>query len=28
MLVNTHYFVQLEKIITDIHRRKGFDTLE
>jgi len=28
MLVNTHYFVQLEKVITDIHRKKGFDTLE
>jgi len=28
MLVNTHYFVQLENVITDIHRKKGFDTLE
>ena len=27
-LVNTHYFVQLERIITDIHKRKGFDTEE
>jgi hypothetical protein len=27
-LVNTHYFVQLEKIITDIHRKKGFNTDE
>lgn len=28
MLVNTHFFVQLEKIITDIHRKNGFDTVE
>ena len=28
MLVNTHYFVQFEKIITDIHRKKGFNTDE
>ena len=27
-LVNTHYFVQLEKIITAIHKKKGFDTEE
>lgn len=27
-LVNTHYFVQLERIITDIHKKKGFDTEE
>jgi len=27
-LVNTHYFVQLEKIITEIHKKKGFDTEE
>lgn len=27
-LVNTHYFVQLEGIITDIHKKKGFDTEE
>jgi hypothetical protein len=25
-LVNTHYFVQLEKIITAIHKKKGFET--
>ena len=25
-LVNTHYFVQLERIITEIHKKKGFDT--
>jgi hypothetical protein len=28
MLVNTHFFVQLEKIITDIHRKKGFNNDE
>jgi hypothetical protein len=28
MLVNTHYFAQLEKIITDIHRKNGFETDE
>ena len=28
MLVNTHFFVQMEKIITDIHRKKGFNTDE
>jgi len=27
-LVNLHYFVQLEKIITDIHKKKGFETEE
>jgi hypothetical protein len=27
-LVNTHYFMQLEKIITDIHKKKGFKTDE
>jgi hypothetical protein len=27
-LVNTYYFAQLEDIITDIHRQKGFDTDE
>lgn len=27
-LVNLHYFVQLEKIITDIHKKKGFETDE
>jgi hypothetical protein len=28
MLVNTHFFVQMEKIITDIHKKKGFNTDE
>jgi len=28
MLVNTYFFVQLEKTITEIHRQKGFDTNE
>jgi len=28
MLVNTHYLVQLERIITGIHREKGFATEE
>jgi len=27
-LVNTHYFVQLEKIISGIHKKRGFDTIE
>ncbi len=27
-LVNLHYFVQLEKFITDIHKKKGFETDE
>lgn len=27
-LVNLHYFVQLEKIISDIHKKKGFETEE
>jgi hypothetical protein len=28
MLVNARYFVQLEKIITSIHREKGFDAVK
>lgn len=28
MLVNTHFFVQMEEIITSIHKKKGFETSE
>jgi len=27
-LVNTHFYVQLEEIVTRIHQEKGFDTIE